>query len=321
MIAFQRSSSRGLLALAAALVAVLLIAGCSGADTADSSAEAIFDDRPAADATTDAPAALSDGDIAEPSPRPASDAPTGQHVIRTAELILRSSDTAELLHRVRAVAERVGGYTATSDLQRGEEGTVSGTVTLRVPTGELNEVVDDLEALGDEVPLNRIDERDVSTEHADINARIRNLTAYETQLTDLMADIRERTDRPEDLLTIFERIRSVREEIDLLQGRVTALEDQIAYATVTVTLQPFDDPTLLAGETQPWAPGTTLNDALAATVRLLTFMGDALIWIVVTGIPVLLGFFGVPALVAWLVIRWHRQRPRPTATPADPPNA
>lgn len=324
MIGFRRSRFSNLFA---SLILVLLLVGCSGSDSTGT-AEAILDDRAVADVAQDAPATAGDpatageSDVStEPAPRPIRrHAPTGQHVIRTAELLLRSSDTAELLHRVRAVAERVGGYTATSDLQRDEQGTVSGTVTLRVPTDELNEVVDDLEALGDEVPVNRIDERDVSTDHADIEARISNLTAYEQQLTALMADIRERTDRPEDLLTIFERIRSVREEIDVLQGRLTALEDQIAFATVTVTLEPLDDPVLLAGEAEPWAPATTLREALAATVRVLTFMGDALIWMVVTGIPVLIGFLGIPAFVAWLVVRWSRQRPRTKTTSPEPPS-
>jgi len=321
--------------LSAGMLAIVLAAGCAAFDDADDTGPA---DLTTADQDVDVPAVdAPDRPIEEPADEAdmhvsedglddggartvATGAPTGQKVIRTAELVLESSDTAETLGRIRAVADRAGGYTATSDLQRDEEGVVRGTVTLRVPTEELSEVVDELEALGDAVPVNRIDERDVTTEHADLQARIQNLTSYETELRALLTEIRETTDRPEDLLRIFERIRQVREEIDLLEGRLAALSDQVAYATVTVTLRPIDDETGPGpDEAAPWAPGETFREALAATGRLLAALADGLIWLVVTGIPVLVSFLGPPALLLYLVIRWFRRRPETGQGPTPPP--
>jgi hypothetical protein len=272
-----------------------------------------------ADAADEAAQAETQADDAEVR-TVADTAPTGQKVIRTAELVLESSDTAETLGRVRALAERAGGYTATSDLQRDDEGVVRGTVTLRVPTEELNAVVDALEELGDAVPVNRIDERDVTVEHADLRARIDNLTTYETELRALLTEIRETTTRPEDLLSVFERIRSVREEIDVLEGRLASLSDRVAFATITVTLRPVDgDGTFEGDEASPWAPGETFREALAATGRLLAALADGLIWFVVTGIPVLISFVGIPALLIYLVVRWLRRRPAPDGGSAPPP--
>ncbi len=317
----------------AALLAIgILLTGCSSADDApdavapttsggDVDAPAVADDFVESEWADDM--ADSDAEVAEDSDgavrTTASGAPTGQKVIRTAELVLESSDTGELLTRVRAVADRAGGYTATSDLERDDEGTVRGTVTLRVPTEELSSVVDELEELGDAVPVNRIDEQDVTTEHADLQARIDNLTAYERELTTLMADIRESTDRPEDLLSIFERIRSVREDIDVLEGRLASLSDQVAYATVTVTLRPVDDDSPFSEEEGGWTPGETFQEALAATGRLLASLGDGLIWLVVTGVPVLVSFLGIPALLVLLAIRWYRRRPQTPATATSYP--
>lgn len=319
----------------AGAIAVLLLAGCSGADSSNGLGFTTTDSR---GAVTDAPDAMPEpADDADAAMDDASDmegaadgevrtvatgAPTGQKVIRTAELVLESSDTSETLGRVRGVAERAGGYTATSDLQRDADGVVRGTVTLRVPSDELSEVVEQLEELGDAVPVNRIDERDVTTEHADLRARIDNLSAYETELRALLTEIRESTDRPEDLLHIFERIRQVREEIDLLEGRMAALSDQIAYATITVTLRPIDDDRdPREEEGSPWAPGETFRDALAATGRLLAALADGIIWFVVTGVPVLVSFLGVPALVVYLAIRWFRRRPQQPAEAATAPPA
>jgi len=319
---------------AIAAIAVVLV-GCSGAEDASS----LFsgDDSMQATRAGDAPdvpasddgfevgdeAAAEDADEGERigdggEVRPISDdAPTGQKLIRTAEVVIESADTSETLARIRAVAERAGGYTATSDLQRDDEGTVRGTLTLRVPTAQLDDVVSDLEELGEVVPVSRIDERDVTTEHADLQARIANLTAYESELRALLADVRETTTRPEDLLSIFERIRTVREEIDLLEGRLAALSDRVALATVVVSLRPVDaEP---EPEVEPWAPGETFEDAIAATLRLLRGLGDGLIWLVVTGVPVLLAFLGLPALLLVLLLRRWRRPKSPGGTPSPPP--
>lgn len=321
--------------LLAAALAVLAITSCSAVEmsgddaagttsTADAPRPAPSDDAPDsafpaaepaedADAEVEAPA---DGDVRTI----ADSAPTGQKVIRTAELVLESSDTSEALARVRAVAERAGGYTATSDLQRSDEGVVRGVVTLRVPTDTLNAVVDQLEELGDAVPVNRIDERDVTTEHADLQARIENLSNYEVELRALLAEVREATARPDDLLHIFERIRQVREEIDLLEGRLASLSDRVAYATVTVTLRPIDEDGPGTQEASPWAPGETFREALAATGRLLATIADGLIWFTVTGIPVLVSVIALPALAIYLVVRWVSRR-RPRAAADEPPAA
>lgn len=318
--------------LAAALVATVVVAcasegemstddlssGSGMSSTDDAAPDAAAPERSADEAADDDADAEAAGD--GETRTVASGAQAGRRVIRTAELVLESSDTSELLGRIRAVAERAGGYTATSDLQRDDDGVVRGVLTLRVPTETLAEVVEDLEELGDSVPVNRIDERDVTGEYSDMQARIDNLTAYESELRALLADVRETTTEPEDLLRVFERIRTVREEIDLIEGRLAALGDQVSLATVTVTLRPTDDNG--AGiEEESWAPGETFREALAATGRLLTALVDGLIWFVVTGVPVLLAFFGLPALGIWLLIRWlRRNRPeRPTDGAGTPP--
>lgn len=298
----------------------------------------------------DAPDGFSDVEVAEdgeaPAPEPdrgvAQDADesagatatavsqANRRVIRTAELTLEVEDTAAALDEVIATADRVGGFAATSDLRRDIDGVVSGTITLRVPSDDLNSVVEALEAIGDAVPVNRIDERDVTMESADLRARIDNLTAFERELTGLLADVREETSRPEDLLTIFERIRSVREEIDLLEGRLASIDEQVALSTVRVTLQPTEriEPFSDTG----WAPGETFRDALAATTRALATIADAAIWLVVTALPVALTILIVPVLLIVVLVRWARQRsrnrpprehttPPPPSPPSEPPTA
>lgn len=312
-----------------ALVVAMLLVACSGDDaatTSDTGGQAESDPSGAwsgADVTEEAmddeaADAPSDADRAGPgSPGATAASQANRRVIRTAELTIEVEDTAATRAEILAVAERAGGFAATSDLQRDREGVIRGTITLRVPSSSLNEVVDELEELGDAVPISRIDERDVTMESADLRARIDNLRAYEVELVALLADVREQTNRPEDLLTIFERVRSVREEIEVLEGRLAALDDQVAMSTVRVTLQPIEEQATIGGV--GWAPGDTVREALAATGRALAAIADGVIWVGLTAVPVLLVVLLVPVALLLGVLRWLRHRRDDASTGGPPP--
>jgi SepF-like predicted cell division protein (DUF552 family) len=317
---------------AAAVVSALLIlpallAGCaSGADDAAMQAmdadEAATDDGAAyeesggegaewaADADTEAPrAAPNDGDAA-----PTTTAVNlGRRVVRTATLELESADPNRLVQELTATVASAGGFVATSDLRRDEQGVVRGTVTVRVPSEALDATLDDLEELADNAPIRRIDERDVTVESADLEAQLDNLTAYETELRTLLADVRETTTRPEDLLTVFERIRQVRAEIDQIQGRLAVLSDQVSLATIAVTITPTSTAVPVADPT--WQPGSTARDALTAATRALSGIADAAIWFTLAVLPVI-AVIAVPTGAAWLL--WRR---RSRGEAAAPPSA
>jgi hypothetical protein len=230
------------------------------------------------------------GDRAGPNASPAT---LGRRVIRTATIELESADPNRLAQEVSRTVSSLGGFVATSDLRRDDQGVLRGTVTVRVPSDALDAALDELEELADNAPVRRIDERDVTVESADLEAQLTNLTAYETELRGLLADVRETTTRPEDLLTVFERVRQVRAEIDQIQGRLSVLSDQVSMATITVgitptrTAVPVTDPT--------WEPGSTAREALTAAARTLRGVADAAIWLGLAVLPVL-AVFALPLL-------------------------
>jgi SepF-like predicted cell division protein (DUF552 family) len=236
----------------------------------------------------------------------------GRRVVRTATLELESADPNRLSQELTRTVNGVGGFVATSDLRRDEQGVLRGTVTVRVPSEALDATLDDLEELADNAPVRRIDERDVTVESADLAAQLENLTAYETELRSLLADVRETTTRPEDLLTVFERIRQVRAEIDQLQGRLAILADQVSLATITVTITPTTTALPVADPT--WQPGDTARSALTAAARTLSGLADAAIWFGLAILPVL-AVLAVPAGAVLLMWR-RRQRERPTPPPS-----
>ena len=255
------------------------------------------------------------------------DQQAGRAVIRTAHMHIRARDTATTADEVVALVEGAEGYVSGTDLARDADGVVSGRLTLRVPTEELTTTLDAIDELADSVLERRLDEQDVTTELSDLDARITNLEAYEEELRQLLTEVREATTDTEDLLRVFDRVNDVRAEIDQATARRTVLSDQVAMSTIHLQLSP----TPATGPvTDPaWAPGDTARGALAATMRILTGLADAVIRIGLTVLPVTLVVLVPIALIVWAVRRVVRARrdrtadegatSRPTDDPPPPP--
>lgn len=239
---------------------------------------------------------------------------TGRRLVRSARLELDVEDPAAAADRIARIAEEAGGFVAETDLERELDGTVRGSLTLRVPSAALFATVEELDALAVAVPVRRIDERDVTAESTDLQAQLTNLTAYEIELRALLAEVRETTTRPDDLLIVFERIRSVRAEIDQAEARLALLDDQVALSTISVALRPATSAVPVLDPT--WVPSETVREALTTTARALSNIADVAIRFTLTVLPVGL-LLGTPAVVA--VIVWRRVRGDRTPPAATPP--
>jgi hypothetical protein len=248
--------------------------------------------------------------------RPAG-ATIGRAVIRTAAIDLAVPDPGATVDEVARIAEDAGGLVATADLRRDDEGVLRGTVTIRVPSEDLLATLDALDDLAEGPSSRRIDERDVTTEVADLEARLANLTTYERELNGLLAEVRQTTTDPEDLLRVFERVRQVREEIDVLQGRLTVLSDQVSLATIAVNVQPARKALPVTDPT--WRPDDTLREAVTALTRTLGSVADGLIWFAVAVLPVLLLAAAPFAAVTAVWLRRRAATTGPTTPqPSDP---
>jgi hypothetical protein len=302
------------------LLAAIALTACSGQDSAfqeaDDSIDTSADEQGAAGtslpsddaARVEGESADQDtaaGDAAE-RPTPTEGDTGGRAVIRTGVMHIRATDTAQVAGQVVVVVESAGGYVSGTDLTRDADGVVAGTFTFRVPSTELQATMDAFDDLADAVLERRLDETDVTTQLTDLQAELTNLEAYETELRELLTEVREAGADTEDLLQVFDRLNSVRGEIDQVDARRTQLGDQVAMSTIHLRLSP----TASTGPvTDPgWDPGGTARSALATTVRALTGLADSLIRIGLTVLPVTLVVVAPVVLAALLARRWWRRR-------------
>ncbi len=195
-----------------------------------------------------------------------------------------------------ALAESTGGFVVSSS-QSGEKESISGFISFRVPTESTRGAIARIRSLAVRVTSENSDNRDVTEEYEDVQARLRNLQATEDQLVALL----DRADTVEDILKVRRELSSVREEIERLQGRAQYLERTTATSLIRVAV---------VGETSPaplvrdeWAPVEIAKEA----VRALTVLGQELvslgIWLVIFS-PVWAGLL----VVAFVVMRWSRRR-------------
>ena len=314
--------------IAAVLAAALLVAGCSGDDaafeTSGDSADGGFApasgevdeqeaaEEPAADDAGDQGGAGVGDDVVTFGGAESA----GRQLARTATVTLEVDDVESAARAVTAAAVRAGGFVQGADVRGGDFG--EGFIRLRVPARDLDAVLEEVATVGVRVVSSGIQTEDLTDQLVDLAARIDNLERLEVELQQLLASVEESDAEARELLTVYERITTVRGDIERLRAQRAAAADRVALATVDVTLVAR---AIAPEEVEP-EPESTLGRAWATTVDAFEALWDGLIWLVVTIIPVLLVTVGVPVLLLWLLVRAVRRRRaerRSTQPRTDPP--
>jgi hypothetical protein len=158
-------------------------------------------------------------------------------LVRKASLELEVESAKAALARATRIAESQGGFVATSEQSaagsgRGERTSV--TLSLRVPSDHFVATLEALRKLGAGPGSERVSTEDVSEEFIDLEARIKNQRALETQFLEIM----KQATKVEDALRVQREIAAVRTEIDRMEGRRRFLERETSLATITLQLVP-----------------------------------------------------------------------------------
>lgn len=273
-------------------VAGLIVAGCSsssGDDTASS----------AHDGGGDASSGAAAG--GEGAPADAVPPAAGPRIVKKADVQLEIGRDAlgGAVDRATTIAERHGGYVATTDVSHGDAGS-SGTLVVRVPAAAFDAARRELSALG-EVTDERLSGDDVTAQLVDHEARIRSLQAQEDALRTLLG----RANAVGEVLQVQGQLFEVRRQIEQLQAQHAALADAADYSTITMRLVEPGGP---AARNRPDDPATGI-------ARSLERAWDAAV-AVVGGMIVALGValpLGAVAGLAWLA--WRAVARRRSATP------
>jgi hypothetical protein len=203
------------------LTVVLAIAGCGGQMASTGADYAV----PETSAQTAETPASSTGGALPPT------AAMDRKIIRTATIDLRVEDFAETDHALKNLVEFMDGYVADfrEDRRYGER--LSGEWVVRIPVDQFDAFVEQVLQLG--VPMMRqVSAEDVTEQYVDLTARLSNKRKLEERILQLLD---EQAGEIKDVIEVETQLGRVREEIELLEGKLRYLSDQITMTTVTIS--------------------------------------------------------------------------------------
>jgi Domain of unknown function (DUF4349) len=222
-------------------------AACSGGD-----ADGVSADMGAAAAETGAADAEGGGQaepVAQRSGGGGGSLPSvGPRVIQTASLSLSvpRDEFRAIVDRARTVALGLGGFVVSSSASQGpERQLVAGTLVVRVPERSYAQAMERLSDLG-RVEAREESGQDVSQELVDLGSRARHLEAVERQLLELL----ERAETVAAALAVQSQLNEVQLELEQARGRLRYLDDQVAFATISLDVH--ERQVVVAGDGGGW---------------------------------------------------------------------
>lgn len=206
-------------------------------------------------------------------------------IIREATLRIEAKDVADAINWATALSVRTGGYTTHSNSWMVND-QQHASFSFAVPVERFEEAMEQTRSLGKVLGEN-ISTRDVTAQYVDIEARIENLEVTTERVRSFLLD----TTNVKQTLEVNRELTRLEGDLNSLKGQRNVLARQTSFSTIHLELMPIPVPPTtaeVASKVTAWTPIQTFNNALSALLSVLQVAGNALIWLVVVGSPVVI---------------------------------
>ncbi|MFC1860407.1 DUF4349 domain-containing protein [Chloroflexota bacterium] len=213
-------------------------------------------------------------------------------IVRSGDMSLIVEDVVNSRDEIDRIALLFNGYVVSSQIW-GEEEDMRGQISIRVPDEKFNQTLAELRELAVRVDSEITNSQDVTEEYVDLESRLRNAEATESQYLALL----EKAVYVEDILKIYDSLSRVRSEIEQIKGRMQYLERTSSMSLISVNLQPVATakPLVRVG----WNALEVLKAAVRGIVTFGQWLGTIVLWLIIF-IPV----WGIPLGI----ILWRRRK-------------
>jgi hypothetical protein len=226
---------------ASAILATIVLTSCASAtnktsqapmsapmqqEAAESSADVGGSNNMAMDAAKTAPAQGREAKAQAPASRP--------QLVKKAELALRVDSIDKSIRAVSQLIQKQQGDLLSLESYKPDQKNSGQTATMqmRVPQAKLESTLDSIAQLGT-VERRALTAEDVSNQLVDYAARLRNFRKQESTLLKIM----ERAGSIPNVLQVSNELSQVRQSIEQLDAQLKSLRNQVAYSTITLSLQ------------------------------------------------------------------------------------
>jgi hypothetical protein len=292
------------IALLVVCIAVVAATGCMGLSSGSSTSSqgsSAYDNGVRSTSEAKMSYAGSTAPIAVPAGAPLPSGPAGSgietKIIKTASVTIEVKDVAGAVETLKNIAVQKGGYISSTNVQKGYNDRLSGSVVIRIPQAEFENALTGVKAIGT-VKSSSTQGQDVTEEYVDLQAQ---KISYQNQLDQYNAIMKQST-KIEEIIKVQEQVDRVQTELNRLEGRLKYLNSRIDLSTITVSLQ---EPEPVGGDTGRTFI-TTINEGIAGFFGMI----DAIIILFFTLLPlIILGGIG------YGIYRWKKgNKPAPELT-------
>jgi len=199
----------------------------------------------------------------------------GRMLVKTASLELESEDPEAAANKISMIVESYGGYVARLSISGQEK--KSAVMTVKVPESVFYDALNDIRKVG-RVANEEVNVKDVTEQHVDLDARLRNLKAEEEWL---LAAV-EKAKTVEDLMMIEKELWRVRGEIERVEAQLKNLDRMISYSAISIWIR---TPEEVKPKPSPY-PVIDFTPVIVAAVTALIYVAYGLVFLIIVGVPV-----------------------------------
>jgi Domain of unknown function (DUF4349) len=213
-----------------------------------------------------------------------------QKLIKESYLAFQTEDLEKSYREIVTVVKKYNGYIQDDAADKGYN-RISRILTLRVPTSNFQNTIDDISSAVDFFDAKRISSKDVTEEFIDLEARLKAKRTLEERYLELL----KKAKNVKEILEIERELSTIREEIEAKQGRLKYLENKVSLSTIRIE---FYKITTETGVTKSY--GSKMWNAIVAGFDGLSmfFLGILYIW----------PFILVVIIVFFVIRKWLAKR-------------
>ena len=244
----------------------------------------------------------------------AANLPSDRKLIRTITMEAETEDLTTLADELTVRITALGGYVESKNLRNGSA--YSGyyrrtlSLTVRIPAEKADEFVAQVSEKSNIVSSTEsID--DVTLQYVDTESHVK---ALETEQERLLA-LLEKAETLKDILTLEERLTSVRYELERYASYLRTLDNQVTYATIHLSVTEVKEYTPIVEE-EPTVWQRISTGFARTTKNIRENLADFFVWVVVNS-PYLV-FWAIVITVVVLILRKRRGKSFRRRNPVKP---
>ncbi|KLU58842.1 hypothetical protein CEB3_c48600 [Peptococcaceae bacterium CEB3] len=197
-------------------------------------------------------------------------------ITQNLSLVIQVAQVQTALSQVGAEAQELGGYVVEMEQTNAAAG-ASGHMTVKVPAGRMQEMKGRVSGLG-KVLNEHLNSNDITDQYYDTQTLLANWQAEEKQYLKILGQAKT----VDEVLKVEGALSNVRGQIQVLEGRLKLMNNQVDYATIDLQLVPQPNPNVKVGTPgRPVAWGLTWQAAVAAFSKTLTGSWNLLNYLII----------------------------------------